>query len=187
MRLHARVARARAARTGSGGFSIVEILISSTVFMLVSGAVVTTLVASSALNLTNHETMLAAQGAESMLEELKSTPFAEVFARYNDTKADDPATGVSPGIGFAVAGLGARADDADAMVGSIAFPGDGVELREDGTDIELGLPRDLDRDGAVDDKDKAGSYRILPVRVRIEWHGANGNRSLELLTVLTRP
>jgi len=187
MRLHARVAGARAARTRSGGFSIVEILISATVFLLVSGAVVTTLVASSALNLTNRETVLAAQAAESMIEELKSAPFDEVFARYNDTKGDDPATGVSPGIGFAVAGLNARADDADAMVGSIAFPGDGVELREDGADVDLGLPRDLDRDGAVDDQDKAASYRILPVRVRLDWRGANGNRSLELLTVLTRP
>lgn len=186
MKSRARAARARAARGGSGGFSIVEILISATVFLLVSGAVVTTLVASSALNHTNRETVLAVQAAESMIEELKSTPFAEVFARYNDTVADDPATGVSPGIAFAVAGLAARADDADGMVGTIAFPGDGVVLREDVADAELGLPRDLDRDGAIDDQDKAASYRILPVRVRLEWRGANGNRALELVTVLTQ-
>jgi type II secretory pathway pseudopilin PulG len=187
VRLHARAARAVAARKRSAGFSIVEILISATVFMLVSGAVVTTLVASSALNHTNRETVLAAQAAESMIEELKSTPFAEVFARYNDTKDDDPGTGASPGIAFAVAGLAAQADDADGIVGTIAFPGDGVVLREDADDAELGLPRDLDRDGAVDDQDKAASYRILPVRVRLEWRGANGNRALELVTVLTQP
>jgi hypothetical protein len=180
-------ARAAGRRRASAGFSIVEILIAATVFMLVSGAVVTTLVASNALNATNRETVLAAQAAESLVEELKSTPFNEVFARYNSTVDDDPAVGASPGYGFAVAGLSPRTDDPDGIVGQIDFPGDGVELREDIADADLGLPRDMDRDGVVDDQDKAASYRILPVRVTLAWNGPNGNRTFQLVTVLTQP
>jgi type II secretory pathway pseudopilin PulG len=175
------------AKIGELGFTLVEILISVTVFVLVAGAVVTTVVASNALNHTNRETVLAAQAAESLLEELKATDFAEVFARYNATAADDPAAGVSPGSTFTAAGLSARANDADGLVGSIEFPGDGVQLIEDVKDVELGMPRDLDRDGAVDALDHAADYVILPVRVVLEWRGANGNRSLELVTVLTGP
>lgn len=171
----------------TAGFALIEILISCTVFVLVAGAVVTTVVASNALNDANRETALAAQAAESALERLKGTTFGQAFARFNATEADDPAGVSSPGNTFAVGGLALRADDGDGMVGRIEFPGDGVELREDVEDADLGLPRDIDRDGEVDDLDHAASYTILPVRVVLEWRGINGNRQLELVTVLTGP
>jgi prepilin-type N-terminal cleavage/methylation domain-containing protein len=182
-------------RTGSGagvprgrgrrdGFSLLEVMISSTVFLIVAGAVVTTLVVSNALNMTGRETALASRGAQSILEELKATPFEEVFARYNVIPDDDPG-GTSPGANFAVTGLTPGSDDADGFVGAIEFPGGGQELHEDGEDAELGLPRDLDGDGAVDDQDHAADYRILPVRVVISWNGQNGARTFELVTVLT--
>jgi len=175
-----------ARRHARAGFTILEVLVSSTVFALVTGAVVTTLVASSALSDTNRETVLAAQAAESMLEQLKGATFSEVFARFNATKDDDPAAGVSPGISFAVNGLSARAEDADGMVGRLEFPGDGLELREDGKDAELGLPRDMNRDGDLDGADHAKDYVILPVRVVLEWHGISGNRAIELVSVLVQ-
>ena len=168
-----------------GGFTILEVLISTTVFMLVSGAVVTTLVVSNALNSTNRETMLASQAAQSAIEALKGATFAEVFARYNVSKLDDPAAGTSPGAGFAVRGLDVQAGDVDGLVGGIEFPGDGKELREDEVDAELGLPRDLNGDGAIDAGDHAAAYRILPVRIVVAWRGRTGDQRLELLTVLT--
>jgi len=176
----------RPLRAARAGFTILEVLVSSTVFMLVAGAVVTTLVASSALNDANRETVLAAQAAESMLEQLKGAAFSEVFARFNATKGDDPAAGVSPGSSFAVHGLSARAADADGQVGRIEFPGDGLELREDVKDDDLGLPRDMNRDGDLDTTDHADDYRILPVRVVLEWHGISGNRTIELVSVLVQ-
>lgn len=172
-------------RAAKQGFTLLELMISSTVFLLVAGAVVTALVVSSALNMTNRETALAARAAQSVIEELKATAVDEIFARYNATAADDPAGGTSPGGDFAVAGLAPQAGDADGFVGSIEFPGTGVALREDGDDAELGLPRDLDGDGVVDAANHAGNYRILPVRVVIRWTGQNGKRTLELVTVLT--
>jgi hypothetical protein len=92
---------------------------------------------------------------------------------------------VSPGNSFAVHGLSPQSGDADGCAGAIQFPGNGLKLREDGSDAELGMPRDLDGDGLTDATDHAGDYRLLPVRVVISWHGKTGNSSLELVTVLT--
>lgn len=180
-----RPARRPRARRAEQGFTMLELMISSTVFLLVAGAVVTALVISSALNMSNRETALASRAAQSIIEELKGTAFDEVFVRYNTTAADDPAAGTSPGAAFAVAGLAPQEDDADGLVGAIEFPGTGTALHEDGDDAELGLPRDMDGDGAVDADDHAADYRILPVRVVLSWNGQNGARTFELVTVLT--
>ena len=170
---------------GRAGFSLVEILIACTIFVLVAGAIANTVVVANALNDTNRETVQATMAAESALELLKGTTFEEVFARYNALEADNPALGESPGIGFAAAGLKAQEGDADGLAGRIEFPGDGTELREDVLDRELGMPRDLDRDGETDDEDHAGDYGILPVRVIVEWAGSGGNRNVELVSTLT--
>jgi hypothetical protein len=61
----------------------------------------------------------------------------------------------------------------------------GTELREDVVDTDLGLPRDLNGDGAIDGADHSADYRILPVRVTVSWTGQNGVRSMDFVTVLT--
>jgi type II secretory pathway pseudopilin PulG len=169
----------------AGGFTLLEVMVSATVFLLVAGAVTTSIVLSSALNTTSRETALAAHAAESIIEELKSVEFAEAFARYNANPKDDPPLGSSPGAAFLVAGLAAPSDDADGFVGRIEFPGDGSELREDEDDAALGLPRDLNGDELEDALDHAADYRILPVRVIVAWTGQNGARTIELVTLLT--
>jgi len=177
--------RARLSAPGAErGFTVLELMISSTVFVLVAGAVVTALVVSNALNMTNRETAIASRAAQSMLEELKACTFAEIFKRYNGTAADNPAGGGSPGDDFAVKGLDLQEGDADGFAGSIEFPGTSTTLRENVVDAELGMPRDLNGDGAIDAADHAANYRILPVRVVVRWNGQNGPRTFELVTVL---
>ena len=167
------------------GFTILEVMISATVFLLVAGAVVTTLVVSTALNSTNRESALASRAVQSKLEEVKAVAFSEAFARYNSTAADNPALGTSPGNTFAVVGLSPQDGDADGFVGSVQFPGPGNALQENVVDEELGMPRDLDGDTVTDAADHAGDYRVLPVRVVVQWKGKNGARSLDMVTVLT--
>ena len=65
-----RPARRPRLRRTEQGFTMLELMISSTVFLLVAGAVVTALVVSSALNMTNRETALASRAAQSVIEEL---------------------------------------------------------------------------------------------------------------------
>ena len=58
------------------------------------------------------------------------------------------------------------------------------ELREDYVDAELGMPADLDGVPGIDDDDHSGDYRILPVRVQVQWSGVSGTRTLAVETVL---
>jgi hypothetical protein len=83
-----------------------------------------------------------------------------------------------------VPGLDVRPDDSDGHVGRIGVPSVAGALREDAQSIELGLPRDLDGDSLVDERDHASDYRILPVRVEVEWQSPLGPRRIEMFTML---
>lgn len=125
---------------------------------------------------TIRERTLAMDAIETTLEQLSGVPFVEVFARFNGIDADDvlgDSIG-SPGLAFDVPGLEPFPGDADGRVGRLEFPGDGSTLREDFQDVELGTPRDLNGDGVLDQADHAGDYRVLPVRIVVEWRGAAG-------------
>ena len=58
-----------------------------------------------------------------------------------------------------------------------------IAMRE-GRDAQLGMPRDLNGDGAIDSENHAKDYLLLPVCIRIEWRGLTGDREYELHTVL---
>jgi hypothetical protein len=132
------------------------------------------------LNQSNREAAIAEQAARSILAELRTVPFADIFATWS----------AAPNV--AVAGLNARPDDADGMVGEIRFPTElnalGVlELRENVDMPVLGMPRDLNGDGLPPDgADHSADYVILPVTVLLEWRGTAGDARLEFHTVLSR-
>ena len=58
-------------------------------------------------------------------------------------------------------------------------------LREDFENEDLGMPRDLNGDSVLDAEDHSEDYILLPVLIRIEWAGGNGDRSYELHTMIT--
>jgi hypothetical protein len=124
-----------------------------------------------------------------MLETLRGLPVGGVFADFNADAGDDPGgVGTSPGSGFAVQGLDAQAGDPDGFVGRVIFPvtvGDPGVLAEDHVDAGFGMPMDLNSDGVIDKADHAGNYRLLPVRVRVEWSGPAGDRFVELDSLLS--
>lgn len=154
------------------------------------GGISSSMLSSMALNRVNSETALAQQAARGALEELSGVPFDEIWAVYNDEAADDGGLSVAPrGPDFAVEGLDPQAADGDLMCGRVEFPavfGPLVqELREDVADAGLGMPRDLDGDGFVENGvNVADEYVVLPVRVLIEWRGVSGDRSVQLETML---
>lgn len=162
---------------------MVEVLVALVALLIVLGGVTSSLFASSKLVQASREASLAVDGAQSALAELATVPFDEVYARFNDDPSDDP-TADSPGADFDVAGLSNRGADPDGHVGRITFPGDGVTLREDDPDASLGMPRDLNLDGAIDALDHATDYRVLPVRVVVEWQSGFGERRVMLTTTL---
>ena len=75
--------------------------------------------------------------------------------------------------------------DPDGFVGEIFFPVVGTFLREDVLDPDFGTPRDLNGDGVVNGADHSLDYRMLPVRVWVEWTGEGGERELEFVAMLT--
>lgn len=176
-------------RRPRAGFSLVEVSVAMAVTVVALTALVSSLLASARLHRTSHETALAQRAAAQMLERLQGAPFEEVFAAYNTAAGDDGAlTVAAPGADFAVERLDPLVADADGMCGAVEFPtavaGGFEELREDVVDAALGMPRDLNLDGATDALDHAGDYRLLPVRIVVEWRGVDGQRRIQLETVL---
>jgi hypothetical protein len=160
----------------------VELMVAVMVLTISLGGIAVSLATTVSVTRTHRESGRALDAAHGLVEALGSTTFEEIVPRYNATSGDDPALGVSPSNAFFVAGLKPRPDDADSLVGSVSFPGDGIELREDVVDAELGMPRDLNGDGNIDGADHTNDYVILPFRVRVDWRGPSGNQRVELIS-----
>ena len=138
------------------------------------------------LSRTNEEDARAEEGLRSAIARIEGTAFGDVFAAFNSDPDDDPA--LAPGAGFAVESLTAVAGDPDGLVGEVIFPtvdnGGKLELREDVADPAFQMPRDLSGDGGWDNENHADDYVILPVRVRVRWSGASGERVRERSVLL---
>lgn len=131
---------------------------------------------------------MAMEAARQQLERLKSVALADVVALYDADLANDPGgVGTGPGSRFDVPGLPGWQEDADGWQGTIELPLVTGALREDFVDPGLGMPRDLNMDGAIDAADHGTDYRVLPVRVRVRWNGVRGAASVELCTILGVP
>lgn len=132
---------------------------------------------------------LAMGAAQEILEQLRDLPLEQVFARYNADSLDDPEFGLSPGPHFQIERLQAPASDEDGLPGQVLFPvsmgaGGAIELREDLVSPRFGLPRDLNGDAMIGSEDVSGSYRLLPVAVRVHWRSAGSVQEVELRTWL---
>jgi prepilin-type N-terminal cleavage/methylation domain-containing protein len=176
------VTRTRGRVRSERGYTLVELMVAVMVMTITLGGIAISLATTVSVTRSNRESSKALDAAHGLVEALGAAEFAEIVPRYNAINGDDPALGASPGNGFSVAGLKARPEDADGMVGAVVFPGDGVELREDFVDPELGMPRDLNGDGNIDGLDHTADYVILPFRVRVEWRGPAGNQRVELIS-----
>ena len=150
------------------------------------------------LDRVNREQVAAVQATRRVLEQAQDVvflgvEFPEIFAAYNSVAGDDPAVmvalGTVPGAAFPCPGLTPQPGDADGLCGQIIFPtvmnGGVLELREDVVDPLLGMPADLNMDGVIDGLDHSGDYRILPMRARVQWRGVTGNRTFDVVTILS--
>ena len=168
----------------TSGYALLDVMFAASIMLVALGTVASTMTAGVGVGRSNREMAFAVGAAESAIESIASRSFDEAFACFNATTADDPAGVASPGNFFDVPGLDVRAGDPDGFVGEILFPGGGVQLREDVQDVELGMPRDLNGDGDDLDAVLPGDYVVLPIRVRIEWAGATGDRVLEVVSTI---
>jgi len=164
---------------------MVEVMVVFVVLTVAMAMFTSTMASTARQRMTKRESAIAAEAGRRMFEVMRAGIHAQTFARFNASPDDDPGgPGTAPGKDFAVAGLAPAADDPDGFVGEIVFPSAGPVLREDGEFVALGMPRDLDADGEVDDADHAGDYQLLPVMVRLRWQSRSGPRQLEMFTLL---
>lgn len=163
--------------------TLMELMVVLTILTVALSLFSRTLVLSSRLDPVNRETVIAAEGARSMLETIRNTSFEEIARTYNLAAGDDPdGAGTAQGQRFAVANLDPRAGQ--QFVGTVLMPfNEAGELREDYVDEMLGMPRDLNGDGAIDSQNHIDDAIILPIGVRLDWSGAIGDRTLEMYTL----
>ena len=167
------------------GFTLVEVLVTMAVLAVAIGMTVSSITSLSSYGAAARELSLAQGTLFDMVEDLRARPLDQIFADFNENTADDGPEAF--GAAFDVAGLNAQDDDPDGRVGRILLPEDPLNsavLREDLDSPELGLPFDLNVDGVIDAGDHAADYRILPVRIVLEWKGKAGNRRLFADTTL---
>lgn len=172
-------------RSRARGMTLIEITISiavMTIAMAMFSSVITT---TTRIGSDKRFASVASHAARSQLERMRCQPFAQVWKLYNESGADDPAgAGTGPGPHFAVPGLKPLPGDADGFVGRVVLPHTGKLLLESAEDEDFGLPRDLNGDTLIDERDHAGDYAILPVMVELEWDTPLGPRRLEMHTML---
>lgn len=174
--------------TRRAGFSLVEIVLVFAV-MSVAGMIYAQTVASSRrLDPIAYETMVAAEAARVAVEQMRARPVVELYTLYDADPSNDPGgPGTAPGATFAVPGLATVADG--TPVGRIELPVVDGRLAEDFVDDMLGMPRDLDGDGAIDALDHRDDWVVLPVRVRLVWAprgGVGTTRDFEIYTMIPR-
>ncbi len=146
-----------------------------------------TITAAIAHTAIKRERASAVEAAMNILERMRSERFDQLFASYNSVADDDPGgVGTAPGSNFAVVGLSAWDDDADARAGEVLLPSNSAVLREDTENRVLSMPRDLNADLMIDDQDHARDYVVLPVTIRVAWQGKAGRRSFEMSTMFAK-
>lgn len=164
--------------------TLTEIMVSMMVMTVSVYILSSTITATIAHSAGKRERIRAVEAVRSLLEEMRSLPCGELFALYNDDPTDDPSgLGTAPGKHFAIEGLDPQEGDADGFVGEVILPALASPLREDTVNEALGLPRDLNGDAKVDDRDHSGDYILLPVHIRVEWSGQVGERHFEMYTM----
>jgi len=192
------------------GTTLLEVMIVLSILVFVVSVFHGMILANQGLRETNRQNAIAAEAARVIVEEMRSQDFRQVYALYDSDPSNDPGgAGTAPGSRFAVSGLRPLASSPDGLQGEVVFPSKLVvvpqtnataqEVGTGGTttttttewrlletyeDEGLGMPRDLNGDSIIDDLDHSQDYIILPVRVRVEWQGNHGSRSLEISTML---
>ena len=172
------------------GFSLLEVLVSLTILTISAVGLAGFIESTSQVRKTAHSFRVARDQLAVTYERLSGIPFAEVFARYNETAADDPGTGDSPGseIMVSTSSFGWTSGAGAPPVITVEFPATAATpgaLREDLILPQLGLPRDLNLDGAIDSADHSADYEALPVLLTIQWVERGVMRELEQLYLLT--
>lgn len=166
---------------------MLEVMLVMVVMTLAVSMLAGTITSTAKMGTLQLENAIATEAARERLEFMRIQNLDELFSRFNADPADDPeGVGTAPGANFDVVGLTPREADLDNLCGQIRFPVRNGELREDLVDDKLGMPRDLDMDGAITNDNVADRYLLIPVEVAIQWESGGIQREFLMHAVYVR-
>lgn len=149
-------------RARADGFSLVELIIGIALFTVAFMGLGALFVMNNRSSVLAVEETIAANAFRTMAERIRSTPFENVAATYQ-------------GHSFTVADLDGT--------GTVEVFVDETTSSAEGD--ELGLPRDLDGDGAATSVNVGGDYQLLPIRIEVAWVNDDGPQTRSLSLLLT--
>jgi len=157
-----------------GGFTLLEVSLAMTVLLVALMAATLSTLRMHSLRRVNRERVLAQNAVRSVCERLHSLSTRGLTepAGWTATILGGVAPGGELGPDFAPAELTPRAGA--VSVGSLLVITDETRTDQE-LGVQLGLPRDLDGDGAATNTDVGANALLLPVIVRARWHGAGGD------------
>ena len=157
-------------------FTLIEVVVTAAVLFIGLLAMTSTSWVVHSLRGTNQDKQIAQQALQGVIEDLYAQ---SELARESDDGWSVALTDVfapgNPGATFNVQGL-------DPWVGEPTVGTLTMILDETRTDadlgVQVGMPRDLNGDGAVNDADVTDDAVLIPVIVQLRWRGEAGNRQL---------
>ncbi len=157
------------------GFSLLEVIVGLSILTIGMLAVTSTSIGTHNLRRADASRLAARNAIEAISREV------ELVASSIDLTAGDWAAAVqdafaAPLNAFDVPGL--EPWDSEPAVLTVEILNDET-LSDVDIGLRLGMPRDLDRDGAIATTDLRSSGRMLPVIVRARWQTPSGPRQLE--------
>ena len=136
------------------GFTLFELTIGMVFLMIAFLGFTSLLIMNTQSQETSAREALVTNALRNMAETMRSTPFSDIATTYQ-------------GFSFSISGTNATGT---------------VQVFVDETDnspaaTELGLPRDLDGDGAATNANVTGSYMLLPVTIEVAWTDRAGSQT----------
>ena len=161
-----------------GGFTLAETALAMTVLMIALMSLSAATLRMHSLRRQNRERTVAMNTARSVADSIHS--FAQETLEVNPTGwakivTDALQPGASIGTTFDIEELTPQVNA--QVIGNIQ-----VITNEQTTDaalgVGIGMPRDLDGDGAVNNIDVSTTARLLPVVLTVSWQGVSGAQTL---------
>ena len=147
-----------------GGFTLVEVMVGIALMVVGLGGIVGLLIVNERSLALANDAAMATNEFRGLAERIRSTPFDGIVTAYT-------------GFTFTVPALMDSAGTVTIYTDETMSSGDGWQL---------GLPRDLDGDGAATNTNVAGNAALLPIKLELAWtlQGHTEMRSLYLLLSL---
>jgi len=171
---------------GERGLTLLEMLMALALFSGIAMGMLVCFSRAATSDEVSSENMKARAAAARVMEAIRdysAAGFDKTYAYYNSVASDDPGGhGTAPGNTVTLAST--EMPGASTTV-RIEFPDSNGQLYENVTDSSWAMPRDLNGDDAVGAGAVTATYKLLPVRVVVSWHGIRGAKTYSLVTLIT--